>query len=585
MSFSLAAHSITNISIQVGEMQGENLQARDVKLDYKLDQALSAKGQLKSADGSWTDASLSCKTFSISRSNEYRCEQGRVASPQAKGDFSLLLKSTPSMLSADISLRDFSFSDAVGLHAGDKVAGRLLLDATRSADTWSWKTSVDWTAGEVFWQPFYFANGGHRLNAAGVLKPQYVKVDQATIQLKQVGDIRLNGRYLRAQDANTPAKLETLQADAADLDLAHLYPLVLKPLLEKTSLNNLEMEGRADLKVDIRDGTPNAFQLDLRNVDIDDNNGRFGLYKLNASIPWDYDEPKPIKLAYLGGHLLKMPLGNTSLAAEVNRYSLTAPNLRLPVLDGALSLSDVSAAFVGGDWHWHLRAALEPITMSELSHALGWPRLEGKASASIPLVTYTGGKLATDGALGFNIFNGSLAVTDLSMQEPLGKTPRLNANLQFRNLDLGDLTRTFSFGAIEGKLDGDVQNLELVKWQPTSFDASFISSPGRYPKKISQRAVENISALGGAGAAAAIQRSFLRFFKEFNYEKIGWNCRLRNDICQMSGVQSTPEGYIIVKGSGVPAITVMGYNHSVSWGELLSRIQRVTAGNSKPVIQ
>ena len=223
--------------------------------------------------------------------------------------------------------------------------------------------------------------------------------------------------------------------------------------------------------------------------------------------------------------------------------------------------------------------------MSELSHALGWPRLEGKASASIPLVTYTGGKLTTDGALGFNLFNGSLAVTNLTMQEPLGKAPRLTADLQFRNLDLGDLTRTFSFGAIEGKLDGNVQNLELVKWQPTSFDASFISSPGRYPKKISQRAVENISALGGAGAAAAIQRSFLRFFKEFNYEKIGLNCRLRNDVCQMSGVQSTPEGYIIVKGSGVPAITVMGYNHSVSWGELLSRIQRVTAGNTKPVIQ
>jgi hypothetical protein len=216
---------------------------------------------------------------------------------------------------------------------------------------------------------------------------------------------------------------------------------------------------------------------------------------------------------------------------------------------------------------------------------MGWPRLEGKASASIPLVTYTGGRLTTDGALGFNLFNGSLAVTNLSMQDPLGQAPRLNADLQFRNLDLGDLTRTFSFGAIEGKLDGDVEHLQLVKWQPVNFDARFISSPGRYPKKISQRAVQNISSLGGAGAAAAIQRSFLRFFEQFNYDKIGLSCKLRNDTCQMSGVESTPQGYIIVKGSGIPSITVMGYNQSVSWGELLSRIQRITAGNAKPVVK
>jgi hypothetical protein len=257
------ANAITNISIQVGEMQGENLQARNVQLNYRLDQGLSAKGQLKSADGTWSDTSLSCKTFSISKSNEYRCEQGRVASPQAKGDFNLLLKSTHNTLAADVSLRDFSFSDAVGLHAGEKVAGRLLLDAAKAADTWSWKTSMDWTAGEVFWQPLYFANGGHKLNASGVLKPQFVQVDQAIIQLKQVGDIRLNGRYLRAVNADSSGKLETLKADGTNLDLATLYPLVLKPLLEKTSLNNLEIEGRADFKADIQNGTPNAFQLDL----------------------------------------------------------------------------------------------------------------------------------------------------------------------------------------------------------------------------------------------------------------------------------------------------------------------------------
>ena len=209
----------------------------------------------------------------------------------------------------------------------------------------------------------------------------------------------------------------------------------------------------------------------------------------------------------------------------------------------------------------------------------------GKASAEIPLVTYAAGTLTTDGSVVLNVFNGTATVSKMTMQTPLGTTPKLNADIALRNLDLGVLTSTFSFGAIEGKLDGDIEDLELQNWKPVRFDAMVQSSPGKYPKKISQRAVENISALGGGGAAAAVQRSFLRFFKQFNYGKMGLSCRLRNDVCEMGGIESTPHGYVIVKGSGIPAITVMGYNESVGWSELLARIKRVTDGNTKAVIK
>jgi hypothetical protein len=77
----------------------------------------------------------------------------------------------------------------------------------------------------------------------------------------------------------------------------------------------------------------------------------------------------------------------------------------------------------------------------------------------------------------------------------------------------------------------------------------------------------------------------LRFFENFNYSKLGLNCRLRGDLCEMGGVESTPQGYVIVKGSGIPSITVLGYNRQVSWGELLERIKRVTDENTKPIIK
>lgn len=53
----------------------------------------------------------------------------------------------------------------------------------------------------------------------------------------------------------------------------------------------------------------------------------------------------------------------------------------------------------------------------------------------------------------------------------------------------------------------------------------------------------------------------------------------------MSGVEYSGPGYVIVKGSGVPAITVMGYNHKVGWSDLITRLKRVTEGNSSPVIK
>jgi hypothetical protein len=318
---------------------------------------------------------------------------------------------------------------------------------------------------------------------------------------------------------------------------------------------------------------------------LEDKSNRFAFYKVNASIPWVVDQATQAEVSYAGGTLLHLPLGTANLSAKLDGYSLTTPNLQIPLLDGALTVQEVSAARVADRWHWHLRADLSPIALPEFSHAMGWPRMDGKISASIPQVTYSNGQLSTDGTIALRAFDGTVNIAHLAMQEPLGLAPRLSANLEMRNLDMELLTRTFSFGMITGRLDGDVSGLELSSWQPVKFDASFRSSPGDYRRKISQRAVENISALGGAGAAAAIQRSVLRFFNEFNYQRIGLSCKLRNGICQMDGVEPAEQGYVMIKGSGVPAITVLGYNRTVSWNELLERVQHIIQGNTKAIIK
>ncbi|CAG0958647.1 hypothetical protein MTYP_00600 [Methylophilaceae bacterium] len=580
------AQAISNISIQIGQVEAPQGQARNVRLDYGLQQSkIALQGQYKlSADQDWAQASLTCGKLLNPVKGAWQCDQGRLSAGQIDLPFSLKFDTQRSkgmrQVNAELGLVAASFSDAAGLHAGEKVTGKISLHARQEKQGWRWQADTGWASGEVFWQPFYFASGGHRLQATGVWSDDSIKVDEARISIDQVGSASLKAELIRKTNS-----LKSLELATDSLDLAALYPLLLKPLLEKTALNNLEMAGKGVLRLTMREGELKTAQLDLAQADIDDKNGRFGLYKIDANLPWDYDQAKTLKLAYEGGHLLHIPLGRTDIAAGLNRYSLTAPLIQLPILDGALNLKDVSAVWLDKEWHWHLRANIAPISMAELSRALGWPTMQGKVAATIPLVTYSGGLLVTDGDMQFNLFDGVVSVNNLAMQTPLGVAPRLTANLQMRNLDLGTLTRTFSFGAIEGKLDGDVRDLRLVNWKPVHFDAAVYSSPGRHRKKISQRAVENISALGGAGAAAAIQRSVLRFFDEFNYVKLGLSCKLRNDHCEMDGVESTREGYVIVKGSGIPAITVLGYNRNVSWSELLERIKRVTAGNSKPIIE
>lgn len=585
-SWPFQASAVSSISIEAEQVEATQVQLRNLKLDYNLKNSqVNLQSQYKlPSETEWTAANLSCANLANPSAGEWQCEQGKFSTPLIKLPFSLALNTKTikgsQQLNAELGLKNASFSDSQGLRAGEKVTGKLTFSADKKAKAWNWKMALDWKEGEVFWQPFYFANGGHQLQAQGLFTNQLIKIDAASLSLKDVGAMKLNAEIRRPDN-----HINHLEASTGQVDLASLYPLILKPLLDKGAMNNLEMAGKGDLRITMQNGEMQTAHFNLQQADIEDKNGRFGLYKINASLPWDYDQEKSLRLSYEGGHLLKVPLGKTDIKAGLNRYSLTAPNIDLPILDGGLSLKDVSAVWLDQEWHWHLRANILPISMADLSRALELPTMQGKVAATIPLVTYSGGLLVTDGDMVFNLFDGTISLKNLAMQTPLGITPRLTGNVEMRNLDLGTLTRTFSFGAIEGKLDGDVKDLRLANWKPINFDASFYSSPGRYPKKISQRAVENISSLGGAGAAAAVQRSVLRFFDEFNYAKLGLSCKLRNDLCQMDGIESTIQGYVIVKGSGIPSITVLGYNRNVSWGELLERIQRVTAGNSKPIIE
>lgn len=576
----------TTLLVKAKQITSPQLDARNptIYLDYRKanpQPSLKFDAEIKPlSDKQWANFSLNCLIPPNKQQDTWRCVDGLYKGERTHVPFTIDFVPQPSGVEADIQFKQVSFSDESGLHAGDKLSGNIKLSAQLVQSKWLWKGVFNWKEGELFWQPFYFGQAGNQFDIQGSYQAPMLNIQQANLHINGVGQLSASA------DINVQTKaFNDIKVNARNVDFTGLYQTFIQPMAQKSVFGNLRVSGKADWEFEVKDLQPQNFELNIENANIEDLNGKFGFTNLNAHIPWDYNQVKNIFLAYERGHLLNMPLGITHLKAEVNRYSITTPQLTLPILDGALQFEDVSAAWVGSGMVWHLQMQLQPISMNSFSKALGWPEMNGKIDGQIPLITYANEQLNMDGQMQFNMFNGMVAMSGLRIDRPIGVAPKLYANFKMRDIDLGDLTRTFNFGSIEGKLEGDVKDLRLENWKPVSMDAIIQTADGKHLKKVSQRAVENITALGGEGTAAALQRTFLRFFKEFNYEKIGLSCQLRQDICKMGGVESTPTGFVIVKGKGAPSVNVNGYTQYVSWKDLLARMQRITDNNTKAVVK
>jgi hypothetical protein len=167
----------------------------------------------------------------------------------------------------------------------------------------------------------------------------------------------------------------------------------------------------------------------------------------------------------------------------------------------------------------------------------------------------------------------------------LGSYPILTADIKVSRLDLGKLSKRFSFGNIEGKLNGTMNGLRIENQQVIAFDAEFSTEDRLLPYSISQKAVENIASLGGSNPADILSRGVLKLFESFFYSRLGFSCKLRNNVCELKGVASAKNnGFYLIKGFFAPQINVIGYNRRVNWGELATRLKRITS-ESAPVVE
>lgn len=480
----------------------------------------------------------------------------------------------------DLSFVEGRFADAEGAHAGEKLSGKLKLAARARDGRWQWRNDLSWSSGEVYMAPIYLDSPGMTMRSSGSIDGDRLELSALDVESDSLGRLSVRGVADLADKKILSASFAT-----GDVPLERFAPAFLAPILASIAGPKLNWSGRFAAAGEVRNNALVAAEVSLAGVSIRESRGRYALEDVNARIPWREDASTDARLDVARASWGQLPLGPVSLPLKLRGTAIRLAEARIPILDGEIVLEDVRYTRGAERTNWRAAIAVTPVSMERLTAAMGWPRMAGVFSASIPGIHQDGSTIALDGALVVQVFDGFASVTDLRLIEPFGRLPRLFADVELRNLDLEALTRTFSFGSITGRIDGTLMGLELAGVHPLRFDARIESSPGDYRKRISQRAVQNIGALGGAGAAAAIQRSVLRVFEEFSYGKLGMSCRLRDGVCEMGGVEAAPSGYVMVKGAGIPSINVIGYNRRVDWDELLARLKRVTEGNMKPVVK
>lgn len=482
-------------------------------------------------------------------------------------------------LAAHFVARDAAFSDASGLHAAEKLSGRVQLTAERRGESWQYRAKLDWDAGALFWQPLYLRGSGHTINAEGMLDERRIAITRGHVKLAGVGEAEASAEWDRR--GNT---LVNADVRSGRLDAAALYAHILKPFFFGTALGELRAEGSAELSVRWRGAQLEALDVILRELSLEDLNRRFAVFGASGRIPWHRTDDTAVELEMKGGELLRIPFGRVKLPLAMRGMRFRLETVEVPLLDGTLTMRGFATEPPREGWRWVFRGSIAPISMERFTQAVGLPTMHGVISAEIPRVAYARSTLNVDGALVFKVFDGTVTASNVTLIEPFGRAPRLAADLEARGIDLELLTRTFSFGSITGRVDASVNGLELANWQPVRFDAKVQSSAGDYPRKISQAAVQNITALGGGGAAA-IQGTFLRFFEQFSYAKLGLSCKLENGVCTMGGVEDAPQGYVIIKGGGIPALSVLGYNRAVDWHDLIDRLKRIVQDNVRAVVR
>ena len=480
---------------------------------------------------------------------------------------------------ADLVFDQLAYASPDGTQAAEKIVVKAELKGRVRKTVWRFDAMLGWPTGALYAEPLFLDAGDGPLTAtlSGSWSPQQARlqIDGGSLELAGTAGVSATGWFLGPELSPQDLTIAMHSDDAG-----RLYGRLLQPFLIGTAADDLQVAGRVGLVLHFDKQGMDQAGLEIKGLALEDRQGRFGLDNTDGSIGWDRSKVVPVsRLAIAGASIYRIPTGAFDIRVRfaADRIDLVEPVV-VPVLGGSIALDRFAlsgALIAGARPTWQASASLRDVSLEQLTRTLEWPPFNGSLSAQLRELRYADGLFSVGGGLEFSAFGGRIEVRGLSIQDPLGTVPVLQADATMRGLELEALTETFKFGRIEGRLDADMQDIQLVGWQPDRFNLHLRTPPNDDSRhRISQRAVENLTELG-SGVPAGLSATVLRVFDEFRYDRIDLRILLHGSVADLDGLARPDGGYYLVKGSGLPRIDVIGRNRSVAWKDLVERLQQI----------
>ncbi len=482
-------------------------------------------------------------------------------------------------VAADLVLDQLAYASPDGSQAAEKVVLKAELGARLQGAAWLFDAQLGWPKGALYAEPLFLdaGQGAAAMKVTGSWQPDppRLQLDAWSVDLAETASISGTGRF-----AGDDFAISDLTIAAQSRDAGLLYRRLLQPFLIGTSGDDMTVSGQVGLVLHFDGKGIEQAGLDFNGLALEDRQGRFSLDRTDGSVGWDRSKQVPVsRLTTQGVSLYRIPTSGFSISAQFagDRIALVEPVV-VPVLGGRVALESFTltgALMAGESPHWEASASVRGVSLEELTRLLEWPPFNGTVSGQLRNMRYDDQVFSVGGGLELVAFEGRIQVDNLRIQDPFGTVPILQADATLRDLNLLALTETFSFGRIEGRLDGDVKGIQLVGWQPNRFDLHLYTPADDDSRhRISQRAVQNLTELG-SGVPAGLSATFLSVFEEFRYDRIDVKVLLQGDRAELDGLARPDGGYYLVRGSGLPRIDVIGRNRSVAWKDLVERLQQI----------
>jgi hypothetical protein len=177
-----------------------------------------------------------------------------------------------------------------------------------------------------------------------------------------------------------------------------------------------------------------------------------------------------------------------------------------------------------------------------------------------------------------------LDIRNVTVERPVSAGREIGVDVVVERIDLERLSEALGVGRITGLLSGSIEGLRIAYGQPVAFHLKMESVPVKgVTQSVSLKAVNSISLVSTGSALSGMGLSLMTtFFKEFPYEKIGFECGLKNDVFTVRGLIHEDGVEYLVKRRFFTGINVINRipDNRIGFSDMVERAKRVTGERS-----